>query len=291
MKPALFGYFAPSSVDEVVSLLQEYGADGRLLAGGQSLVPALNFRLSRPAAIIDLNRVPDLAYSRERDGRISIGAMTRQRTIENAALIADRLPLLREATRLIGHLPIRSRGTIGGSLANADPAAEYPAVIAALDGVLVLRSHRGERRVKAADFFLGALTTAAEPDEFLCEISLPTMQAGGGWAFEEISRRHGDFALAGVAAQITRGEGGALEARLAACGVGPGPVRLAEAEAIIERDGAGEAAIAAAADAAAAAVSPHTDQHGSADYRRKLTGVMAARALRRASDRAGVGVQ
>ena len=287
MKPPKFEYEAPASVAEVLEQLRDHGSDAKLLAGGQSLVPLLNFRLTRPAIIIDLNRVPDLAYVREQNGHLAIGALTRQRTIENSDAVRRRSPLLHEATRLIGHLPIRSRGTIGGSLAHADPAAEDPAVIMALDGVMVLKSHRGERTVAAADFFRGLLTTAIEPDELLCEIDIPAARAGSGWAFEEISRRHGDFALAGTAALIAIENGRVVEARLAACGVGPGPVRLARAEdAIVNNEITDEAIETAAAAAAESDISPSSDVHASADYRRKLTHAMTSRALHRAAARA-----
>jgi len=286
LKPPNFDYVAPATVAEVLEHLREHGSDTRLLAGGQSLVPLLNFRLSRPAIIIDLNRVAELAYIREQNGHLAIGAMTRQRAIENADSVERQSPLLHEATKHIGHLPIRSRGTIGGSLANADPAAEDPAVITALGGVMVLNSHRGERRVRSVDFFRGLLTTAIEPDELLCEVEIPAARAGSGWAFEEISRRHGDFALAGTAALVALENGRVVEARLAACGVGPGPVRLAHAEEAIINNEISDDAIEAAAAAAALEVSPSTDVHASASYRRKLTSAMTKRALYRALARA-----
>ena len=286
MKPPKFDYVAPATVAEVLEHLRENGSDTRLLAGGQSLVPLLNFRLSRPAIIIDLNRITELAYIREQNGHLAIGAMTRQRAIENADSVERQSPLLHEATKHIGHLPIRSRGTIGGSLANADPAAEDPAVITALGGVMVLNSHRGERRVRSVDFFRGLLTTAIEPDELLCEVEIPAAPAGSGWAFEEISRRHGDFALAGTAALVALENGRVVEARLAACGVGPGPVRLANAEKVIINNEISDDAIDAAAAAAALEVSPSTDVHASAGYRRKLTSAMTNRALYRAVARA-----
>jgi CO/xanthine dehydrogenase FAD-binding subunit len=286
VKPAKFDYFAPTTVDEALDLLARHGADAKLLAGGQSLVPVLNFRLARPAVVIDLNRVAALAFIEERGEAVAIGAMTRQRAIERSDVIAGRIPLLHEATRLIGHLPIRTRGTIGGSLANADPAAEDPAVAAALDATMVLRSRRGPRRVPAREFFRGLLTTALEPDELLCEIEFPAARNGVGAAFAEISRRHGDFALAGVGAQLRMENGRAAEVRLAACGVGPGPVRLRAAEAIAAQDGPTARSIAAAAEAAAREVAPGSDVHASADYRRHLARAMTQRALAEAARRA-----
>jgi CO/xanthine dehydrogenase FAD-binding subunit len=287
VKPARFDYCAPTSVDDVLDTLRDRGPDAKLLAGGQSLVPLLNFRLSRPSVIVDLNRVPDFSYIREENGELAIGAMTRQRAIEQSEIVRRKAPLLWEATRHIAHLPIRTRGTIGGSLANNDPAAEDPAVAVALGCVMVLASRRGTRRVAAADFFRGLLATALEPDEMLIEVRVPTVPEATGYAFEEISRRRGDFALAGVAAQVTVGAHRAVEARLAACGVGAGPVRLTRAEASVARDGLTEKAIDAAAAAAAEEVSPSTDVHASADYRRKLVAAMTRRALHRAARRAG----
>lgn len=291
MKPPKFDYAVPTSVEEVIDVLGEHGSDAQLLAGGQSLMPALNFRLARPAVIVDLNRVSELSYIRERNGGLAIGAMTRQRAIGSSELVASRVPLLWEATRLIGHLPTRTRGTIGGSLANADPAAEYPAVAAALDGVMVLNGRRGERRVPAGDFFQGLLTTAVEPDELLVGVELSATKSNSGWSFQEISRRHGDFALAGVAAHIRIEDGNVAEARLAACGVGPGPVRLTRAEEVIVEEGISDKAIKHAAAEAAAQVSPSGDVHASADYRRTLTRVMTGRALDQASRRAAGGVE
>ncbi|HXH84025.1 MAG TPA: FAD binding domain-containing protein, partial [Candidatus Tectomicrobia bacterium] len=180
MKPPRFEYHAPATVEEALALLARYGGDAKVLAGGQSLMPLLNFRLVRPAALVDLNRIPALAGIRERDGVIAFGAMTRQRAIEASAVVARRLPLLREATRWVGHLPIRTRGTIGGSIAHADPSAEYPAVLTALEGQVVARSARGERVLGAAELFQTYLTTTLEPDEILVEVRLPPTPAGAG---------------------------------------------------------------------------------------------------------------
>lgn len=252
-------------------------------------MPALNFRLSRPSMLIDLNRVPELAYIKEADGHVAVGAMTRQRDIENSDAIARYAPLWREGTKLIGHLPIRSRGTLGGSLSNADPAAEGPALATSMGASMVIQGPRGERVVEAADFFLGTLTTALEPDELLTEIRIPKTPEGAGYCFMEISRRRGDFALAGIAAQVTLRDGRVTEARLAACGVGDGPVRLTTAEDAITGEAISDDSIAAAADAAAASVEPQSDLHASSGYRRKLIGVLTGRALRGAIERAEGG--
>ncbi|PYO49750.1 MAG: molybdopterin dehydrogenase [Candidatus Rokuibacteriota bacterium] len=286
MKPPRFEYHAAHSVDEAVELLGRYGGDAKVLAGGQSLMPMLNFRLARPAALVDVNRVAALAYVREDDGVVAFGAMTRQRTIEFSPVVAARLPLLREATRWVGHLPIRSRGTIGGSIAHADPSAEYPAVLTALGGEVVVQGPRGRRAVKAADLFEGYLTTSLEPEELLVEVRLPAMPAGAGYAFEEFARRHGDFAIVGIAAMVVREGARCAVARLATAGAGPVPVRLRAAEEILERDGLGDTAIAAAARRASELVEPDSDLHASADYRRHLVGVLTERALRRARETA-----
>ncbi|PYN10075.1 MAG: molybdopterin dehydrogenase [Candidatus Rokuibacteriota bacterium] len=285
MKPPKFEYHAPSTLDEALALLARYNGDAKLLAGGQSLVPLLNFRLARPAALIDLNRITSLAYIREHDGHVRLGAMTRQRAIEFSPVVARRLPLLREATRWVGHLPIRSRGTIGGSIAHADPSAEYPAVLTALEGEVVARGPKGERTLSSGALFETYLTTTLAPDEILTEVRLPVMPEGAGWAFEELARRHGDFAIVGVAAAVWR-SGGRVTARLATAGAGGTPRRLRAAEEIVERDGLGAAAIEAAGRRASELVEPDADIHASADYRRHLAGVLTERALKRAAERA-----
>jgi carbon-monoxide dehydrogenase medium subunit len=282
VKPPRFDYHAPVTVEHAVEVLVRYGGDAKVLAGGQSLMPLLNFRLSRPAALVDLNRIPSLAYITEQDGHVRFGAMTRQRAIEFSPVVAARLPLLQEATRWVGHLPIRTRGTIGGSLAHADPSAEYPAVLTALDGEVVARGPRGERVIRAADLFRTYLTTSLVPDEILVEVRLPAMPAGAGSAFEEFARRRGDFAIVGIAAVVARDGTRPVRPRLVAAGASPVPMRLGPAEDILEREGPTEAAIEAAARRAAELVSPDSDVHASADYRRHLTAVLTKRALRRA---------
>ncbi len=285
MKPPPFDYHAPKSAAEAIDLLGRYGADARLLAGGQSLVPLLNFRLSAPAVIVDLNRAADLAYIKEENGRVRMGAMTRQRAIEFSPLVKSRLPLLAEATRWVGHLPTRTRGTIGGSLAHCDPAAEYPAVAAALDAELVIRGSAGERVVRAAEFFVGFMTTAVQPGEMLVEVRMAAQAPDSGSAFEEFSRRHGDFAIVGIAAMVAVDGDRCRSARLAACGAGPTAMRLRAAEEILEHGGVGERNIDDAAARAAELVDPGADLHASAEYRRHLTRVLTRRALKRAVER------
>ncbi len=285
MKPPPFEYQAPQSVAEALELLGRYGADARLLAGGQSLVPLLNFRLSAPAVIVDLNRAADLAYIKEENGQVRMGAMTRQRAIEFSPIVKGRLPLLAEATRWVGHLPTRTRGTIGGSLAHSDPAAEYPAVAAALDAELVIRGTAGERVVRAADFFVGFMTTALQPGEMLVEVRMAARAPNSGWAFEEFSRRHGDFAIVGIAAMVVVEGDRFRSARLAACGAGPTAMSLGGAQQILEHGRVDDRYIDDAAARAAELVDPGADLHASAEYRRHLTRVLTRRALRRAVER------
>ncbi len=285
MKPPPFDYHAPHSAAEALELLGRYGAEARLLAGGQSLVPLLNFRLSAPAVIVDLNRAADLAYIGEANGQVRMGAMTRQRAIEFSPLVKSRLPLLAEATRWVGHLPTRTRGTIGGSLAHSDPAAEYPAVAAALDAELVIRGSAGDRVVRAAEFFVGFMTTALQPGEMLIEVRMAAQPSDSGWAFEEFSRRHGDFAIVGIAAMVAVEGDRFRSARLAACGAGPTAIRLGGAEEILEHGGVDDRYIDDAAARAAELVDPGADLHASVEYRRHLTRVLTRRALKRAVER------
>lgn len=287
MKPAQFEYHDPTTTEEALALLKQYGGEAKVLAGGQSLVPLMNFRLSRPAALIDINRIPALAYIKEEKGQLRFGAMTRQRTIEHSDLVRSRIPLLTEATALVGHLPIRSRGTIGGSVAHADPAAEYPAVVTALEGELVVRGSGGERQVKPEEFFVTYLTTSLGPDEMLTEVRLPIQPKGSGWAFEEFSRRHGDFAIVGIAAFLVVEGGRVKKARLATAGAGPISIRLKAAEQILEAGRLDEKTFQEAGAKASELVSPDADIHASADYRRHLTKVLTVRALRRAAAKIG----
>ena len=283
MKPARFEYHAPTTVDEALAILQASGSDCRVLAGGQSLIPMMNFRLAAPAVIVDLNRIPALAGIEDQGGLILIGAMTRQRAIEFSAVVAEKLPLLHKAIKLVGHLPTRSRGTIGGSIANADPAAEIPMVLQALDGEVVARGPNGQRTIAASELFVDAMTTSLAPDEIVTEVHLPAMPARAGCAIEEFACRHGDFAIAAVAVVVVREGDRCTRARIATAGVSSHSERLRAAEQVLERHGLGERAILQAADAAAEIVNPLSDQHASANYRRQLTRVLTERAVRRAA--------
>jgi aerobic carbon-monoxide dehydrogenase medium subunit len=269
VKPAAFAYRAPASVEEALALL-EGNPDAKLLAGGQSLVPVLNFRLASPPLLVDLNRIGSLAGIREEaDGTLVIGAMTRHRAIEKSALVRRANPLLSAAMPFIAHAQIRNRGTMGGSLAHADPAAELPAVCLACDAELVIQSERGMRRVAAKDFFVGFFTTALEPAEVLVSIRFPAWPAHRRPGFAELSRRHGDFALVGVALTVDVKEGRCERARIALFGAEDAP-RLVNADVPLH------------ARAIAAAASPRADHHASAAYRRELIEVLTRRALEQA---------
>jgi CO/xanthine dehydrogenase FAD-binding subunit len=287
MKPPRFEYLAPTSVDEALALLADHGDEAKVLAGGQSLVPLLNFRLVRPTYLVDLNELPGLAYVRSENGRLAIGAMTRQRAVEVSDLVGERCPLLADAMPQIGHFQIRNRGTIGGSLAHADPAAELPAVVAALDGELVVRSRTRQRTLKAEQFFVAYLTTAAEPTELLVEVRLPAVPPRTGAAFVEVSRRHGDFALVGVAASVTLDEAGVCTGcAIALTGVGPTPVVARDAARALIGVTPTPEAFEDVGRRAAAPLRPDGDLHASSEYRTHVAGVLTRRALARAAERA-----
>jgi carbon-monoxide dehydrogenase medium subunit len=290
MKPAPFRYYAPTTVDEAVGQLAQHGWEAKALAGGQSLIPMMNFRLAQPGVIVDLNGVSELFYIRPgRDGGVQIGAMTRMRRVEKDAVIAERAPMVHAAMPKIAYAQIRNRGTFGGSIAHADPSAELPAAAVAMDGRFRLRSPRGERWVAADEFFLGLFTTALEPDELLVEVALPPMPRNSGWSFFEVARRHHDFALVGVFALVTLGGGGRCDsARLVYFSVGEGPVVAHQAAAALQgQEPTGEAIRAAAEVAGAEDVDPQSDINASAEYRRHLVKVLGERALTEAFERAG----
>ncbi len=289
MKPAPFEYRAPRTVDEAAALLSEFGTDAKLLAGGQSLVPLLNFRLAKPEVLIDLNPVTELSFVREEDGGLAFGAMTRQRVLERDPRVRDRLPMLAAAAEWIAHPQIRNRGTIGGSLAHADPASELPALALAHDATITARSASGaERRIPAADFFVTYLTTALEPDELVTEVMMPALPAGSGWSILEVARRHGDFALAGVASSLSLDEAGVtVDARIALFGVDATARRATGAEAALRGRKPDEDAIREAAALAREEVDPASDVHATAAYRKQVVGTLIERALRESLARTG----
>ncbi len=290
MKPAAFDYFTPATVHEALALLAEHGGDAKPLAGGQSLIPAMNFRLARPAVLVDLNRISELAYVRVESGGLAVGAMTRQRAVERSDVVARAAPLVAEAMPSIAHPQIRNRGTVGGSITHADPAAELPAVMLALEARFRAQSATGERSIPVAEFFKGMLETALAPGELLVEIAVPALPARTGTAFLEMARRHGDYALVGVAAVVTLDTKGRCHtARIACFSVGDGPVLLAEAASVLAGQRPSEELLRAAGDAAATRdVDPPSDIHASAAYRRQLVAVLTRRALARAVERAGL---
>lgn len=286
MKPAPFRYHDPRTVEETVSLLGQFGEDAKILAGGQSLVPVMNFRLARPKNLVDINRVSSLDYLREEDHTLVMGALTRQRTVERSELVKRRNPLLVEASQYIGHPAIRNRGTVCGSLAHADPAAEWPALALVMDATLVIRGPQGERRVPASDFFLTYFTTCLDVPELLTEVRLPVLPPGAGWSFMEISRRHGDFALVGAAVWLTADSGGICkDCGIALTGVGPCPVRARAAEQRLKGERLGESLFAQVAQVVPHEIDPTSDLHASAEYRRRVAGVIVRRALAIAQSR------
>jgi CO/xanthine dehydrogenase FAD-binding subunit len=270
-------------------LVAEHGYDGKVIAGGQSLTPAMNFRLAQPAVLVDLNNIAELFFVRPADdGSLRIGAMTRQRTVERTPLIAGRAPLLRDTMPHVAHVQIRNRGTVGGSLAHADPAAELPAVALALDANLRVQGGRGERWVRASEFYVSLFTTVLEPDEILVEIAIPPLPPRTGWSIQEVARRHGDYALVGVTATVTLNADGRCDsARIALLSVGDGPVAAHQGASLLIGERPAPDLIAAAADAVATAdIEPGSDIHATAAYRRHLARVLTRRVLTEAFDRA-----
>lgn len=289
MKPAPFEYYAPNTVEEAVGHLTQHGYDAKPLAGGQSLIPMMNFRLVQPAVLVDLNTVSELSYIRPgEDGGVLLGAMARHCQVERDPLVAERLPLLYETMPQIATSQIRSRGTFGGSIAHADPSAELPAVSVVLNGRFKLRSSRGERWVSADEFFVGMFTTLLEPDEILSEAAFPALPPRTGWAIIEVARRPHDFAMVGITVTLTLDEMGQCKStRLVFLSVGEGPVEAHQAAAVLKGQEPTPQVIQAAAETAASMdVDPSSDIHASAEFRRHLVKVLAKRALMKAYERA-----
>jgi aerobic carbon-monoxide dehydrogenase medium subunit len=286
MKLPQFEYEAPATLSEALDLLAEHEDDSSVLAGGQSLIPLLALRLAYPAVLIDINGINELSGVSAANGSVTIGAMTREYMAEESATVADAVPLLAAALPLIGHEAIRSRGTIGGSLAHADPAAELPAVARALDAELVVRGPSGERVVPAAEWFEGYLTTARQPDELLTEVRWPAAGPGTGVSFLEVARRHGDFAMVGLATSVTLSDGAITDARLAFAGVSDVPARAAGAEELLVGQRPSAELFDDAARRAVGDIDPPSDLHGSAEYRKKVAAALVRRGLREAVDNA-----
>ena len=288
MKPSKFQYFAPASLGEATDLLHEHGVDAKVLAGGQSLMPLLNMRLVRPQVVIDVNSVSELQYvSPASGGGFAVGALTRQRDLERSGLVSKTAPLLAAALPFIGHLPTRNRGTVGGSMVHADPAAELPAVAVTLGAKFVLARTQGQRTLPAAGFFLDYLTTALEPDELLTEVRWPALEGRWSWGIQEVCRREGDFALVGAAALLRLDDDDqCLDARVTMFGVGGVPVRMERAEQALAGSKVDSTAVSDAARLVSEDLTPQSDVHASSQYRKEVAGVLARRTLLEALGRA-----
>ena len=287
MKPPRFQYCAPDILDEALTLLDQYGEDTKVLAGGQSLIPLLNMRLASPGYLVDINHISELNYIESEDGYLAVGATVRQRQIERSALVQQKFPFFGEIVRHIGHMQIRNRGTVVGSIAHADPAAELPALLTCLNGEVLCTSTHGERVIKAEDFFLGYLTTALEPGEMLTEVRFPWIPPQSGWAFMEFARRSGDYALVGAAAVLTPTlDDHCMSAHIAYLGVSGSPVRARSVEEVLAGTTLDDTTLDAAAEAARTVVSEDmSDVHATAEYRRVLTAELTRRVLKAAWQR------
>ena len=283
MKPASFEYYSPASLQEALQLLDQYQDTARPLAGGQSLVPMMNFRLVRPAILVDLNGLRELDFVKVVNDELHIGAMTRQRALERSPIVATGWPLLHEATRHIGHIQNRNRGTVGGSLAHAYPSAELPLVMIALDAAFLLRSAQGERTVRATDFFVDVMTTVLQPGELLVEIRVPRPASRTGWAFEEVSRRHGDFALVAVAGVLAATDDGKID-KLRLVFTGAKPHLFSNTEVLRQQKPTGPL-FAEVARLATLELEPESDIHATAEYRREVSRALARRVLKTAAAR------
>jgi CO/xanthine dehydrogenase FAD-binding subunit len=290
MKPASFKYIPATSLEHALSLKAQYGDDAKFLAGGQSLIPTMNFRLAQPAILIDINRIDGLGAIRPRGGGARVGALTRYRTLERDTGFARMFPLIAEALPHIAHPQIRNRGTIGGNLSHADPASELPAIAVALGARFHLKSAKQQRWCDAPDFFVGGLTTDLQPDEMLVQVELPSPKPRTGWCFMEIARRRGDFAIVGVATTVTLDEHDeCIDVRLVFCGVGETPVDASSSAEILMSRAPTEEAIRNVAAGAQAMLDPSGGLHATADYQRHIAGVLTERALQTACQRARHG--
>jgi carbon-monoxide dehydrogenase medium subunit/2-furoyl-CoA dehydrogenase FAD binding subunit len=283
MKPCAFEYFNPQSVQEAIELLNRYGDEAKIIAGGQSLVPMMNFRLARPEILIDINAIKELEYIKTEGDELVIGALTRERDIEQSPLVVEKWPFLSKAISFIGHSAIRNRGTIGGSLVHADPSAEIPTALCALNGKVKIVGPSGEKILEPEEFFLTYLTTSLEPSDFLVEVRIPALPEKTGWSFRELSRRSGDFAIVAVGILLfTETTGMCREARISMGGVAATPVRAEEAEALLAGQKITEKLIAEAAQQAAEETDTEPDYHASAEYRMDMARVYVQRGLQEA---------
>jgi CO/xanthine dehydrogenase FAD-binding subunit len=290
MKPAAFDYIAPNSLEAAVEAIAAANGDGKVLAGGQSLMPLLNFRMTRPTVVVDLMHIPGMSFIELRGNAVAIGAMTRHADLEFSDLVAQKLPVMAAAMRHVAHLAIRNKGTIGGSLSHADPAAELPMLAVFYGATLKVQGSNGRRDIAAEDFFVSALTNCLDPDEIVFEIDFPVLASHAGWAFEEVARRFGDFALACIAVSFEILDDKIADARVAVMGVADTPRRLREAEQALKGARRGPEAAARFAEVVRSCLSPPSDIHVSAEYRKNLIGALAERACTTAWTRA-VGEQ
>jgi CO/xanthine dehydrogenase FAD-binding subunit len=284
MKPPAFQYLRPKSLAEAIDILASAGEDAKLLAGGQSLVPMLNFRLLKPTALVDINRVSELDFIHEGEAGLRIGALTRHRITQTSPIIAKRFPVLTEAMQHVAHLAIRNRGTIGGSVSHADPAAELPLLMTLLNARIRLASRSGTRELSPSEFFLGALTTALEEGEILTEVELPYLPDNTFWGFEEFAQRSGDFAIVAAAVTLTINSGNCEECRVAVLG-GETPIRIPDAERMLVGPSPSAEVVTAAAQLASEAAAWNADLHASSEFRKQLVRTLVARALKSALDR------
>jgi len=287
MKPASFDYVRAESVEHAVQALAQADSDGKVIAGGQSLMPMMNFRLVKPSVLVDINRIPGLDRIEQRGSRLALGALVRHRMTAADRLIATQIPVLHHAMKHVAHLTVRNRGTFCGSVCHADPAAEMPMMTLLLNGAIQIASPRGTRVVAAEDFFVSSLVTCLESDEVVTEIEIDTFPAGTGWGFEEFARRHGDYALAAVAVTMARRDGVVSAPRIALMGVGEMPMRMSALETMIEGRELTDDLISEAVVVLRDEIAPNSDLHGSADYRRHLAAALTRRALSAAWSRAG----
>lgn len=285
MIPGDFEYLAPQSVDEVIGLLAEHGDDAKILAGGQSLIPAMRFRLAAPATLIDINRLQGLEYIREENGYLAIGALTRESMLEESAVVARDYPLLADAARVIADPLVRNRATVGGNLAHADPANDHPAVMLAYNAQIIARGPAGTRTIAIDDFFTGIFETSLNPGELLVEIRIPKPPAHSGGAYLKIERKVGDYAVSAVAVQLVIQGGTCTAARIALTNLNPTPMRATDAEQALIGNALSDAVLEAAGRAAAAECDPSADLRGSVEYKRDLTRIITKRAIRKAIER------
>jgi carbon-monoxide dehydrogenase medium subunit len=287
--PGEFDYYSPATVDEALALLDRLGDDGKVLAGGHSLVPAMRFRLAQPGALIDINRIPDLAYVREESDHLAIGALTREAELESSPVVTQKYPILHDAGRVIADPLVRNRGTVGGNLAHADPANDHPAVMLACGATMVARGPNGTREIAADDFFTGLFENALEPNELLIEIRVPTPAEGQGGAYEKLERKVGDYAVSAVAVNLTMDGDTCTAARIALTNVSAVPMRAKQAEAALTGKVVTDDVLEAAGQAAAKECEPSSDLRGSEAFKRDITRVLLKRAARRAMERAKGG--